>query len=170
MPQTAVNSPLPTGIEGDIADQWTAEEGAIDTAVNSESTAQLPFGIGVKRGASDDTILNFTAITEALDGITVYENDYAQPYELGTTGVLPGFTMRVCRFGRIKVIPEDNVDPTKGVFVRALANVGGGFPRVGSFRGTADGVNTIDISAFGKWRTTTSAGSIAILEINLIGA
>lgn len=170
MPQTAVNSPLPTGIEGDIADQWTAEEGAIDTVINGESTAQLPFGIGVKRGSSDDTVLNFTANTDALDGILVYENDFAQPYELGTTGVLPGFTMRICRFGRIKVIPETNVDPTQSVFVRAVANVGGGFPRVGSWRSSADSTNTIDVSAFAKWRTTTTAGSIAILEINLIGA
>jgi len=168
MPQTAVTSPLALGVEGDIADQWTSAVGAIDTVLQSEATASIQFGVGVKRGTADDTILLLTANTDALDGITVYEADHPSPYELGTVGILPGVTMRVLRFGRIKVIPEDNVDPTKGVFVRAIAN--GGNTKIGAFRGTADGTNTIDVSAFAKWRTTTTGGNLGILEINLIGA
>lgn len=169
MTQTSVTWGAPAiGVAGQLADDWTVNNGAIDPVTSAETTNQIGFGLGVKRGTTDDSALLLTANTDALDGISVFEQDFSKPDQLGATGILPSITFRVCRFGRIVVVPEDGVDPTKGVFVRAVAN--GGNITIGAFRGTADGSNTIDVSAFGKWRSTATAGNPAVLEINLIGA
>lgn len=168
MTQTAISNPAPIGVVGQLADDWTVNAGAVDSVTNQEASAEIAFGLAFKRGTADDTAKVLTAITEAVDGISVFEQDFSKPDQLGDTGVKPNVTFRCIRFGRIIVVAEDNVDPTKGVFVRALAN--GGNTIIGGFRGTADGVTTIDISAFGKWRSTATAGNPVVLEINLIGA
>lgn len=168
MPQLSV--PLfgtPPGVVGQLADDWTVNEGAVDSVTNTD-TVEIAFGLAFKRGTTDDSALVLTAITEAVDGISVFEHDFSKPDQIGSVGILPKVTFRCLRFGRIYVIAEDNVDPTKGVFVRAVAN--GGNTIIGGFRGTADGITTIDVSAFGKWRGTATAGNPVVLEFNLIGA
>ncbi len=73
--------------------------------------------------------------------------------------------------GTIWVRPEDAVTPASGVFVRTTANAGVG-TALGAFRGTDDGGNTEDISAFARWLTSSEGGAeggLAQLEINLPG-
>lgn len=166
-PQTSVGA-MPIGVEGDLADEWTVANGAIDSATSEETTAEIAFGLGIKKGTAANSMKVLTAITEALDGIVVYEADFAKPSQLGDTGIKPKVTARVLRFGRILVFPEDNVTEASGVFVRAVATTG---ERAGAFRGTADGTDTIDVSTFCRWRNGGgSANTPCVLEVNLIGA
>lgn len=100
---------------------------------------------------------SLTAITEKIAGIMIHEHT--------EEGLFPeGKGISLMEQGEIVVIPEDAVDPTKGVFVRAVATGG---ERAGAFRGTADGTDTIDISAFAKWKSDVGAGELARLTINL---
>lgn len=167
MPQTSVLAALPVAFEGDLADDWTVENGAIDSVTSEEASAEIAFGLALKKGTASDSALLLTAITEAVTGIAVREDDFSKPDQLGDTGIKPKVTFRVLRFGRIRVLPEAAVTEASGVFVRAVATGG---ERAGAFRGTADGTDTIDISAFASWRSSGSSTVPAILEINLIGA
>lgn len=167
-PQTSVGT-MPIGVEGDLADDWTVANGAVDSATSEEASAEIPFGVAVKGGTAANSMKLLTAITEAVSGIVVYEPDFAKPAQLGDTGIKPKVTARLVRFGRVLVIPEDAVTEASGVFVRALPS--GGNTRIGAIRGTADGVTTIDISAFARWRNGGGgAGALCTLELNLIGA
>lgn len=166
-PQTSVGV-MPIGVEGDLADEWTVMNGAVDSATSEETTAEIPFGVAVKAGTAASSMKLLTAITETVNGVLVYEPDFAKPSQLGDTGIKPKVTARLLRFGRILVIPEDTVTEASGVFVRAVATTG---ERAGAFRGTADGTDTIDVSAFFRWRRGGgSAGTLCELEVNLIGA
>lgn len=167
MPQTSVPANMVTGTEGALADLWTEENGIIESATSEETTAEIAFGLAVKRGTADDGVLLLTAITEAVRGVAVFSHLYSKPDELGDTGLKTKVTFDILRFGQINVIAETNVTPASGVFVRAVAT---GSQRAGAFRGTADGITTIDVSAFFSWKSTTTAGDPAVLEVNLIGA
>lgn len=167
MPQTTVPTTLVVGSDGQLADLWTEENGVVDSVTSEETTAEIAFGKAVKKGTADWSALNLTAITEAVRGFAVWSQRYAKPDELGDTGLKPKVTFGILRMGRMIVKPEDGVDPTKSVFIRAVAT-GSEIP--GSFRGTADGTDTIDISAVATWMSTASAGEPAVVEINLLGA
>lgn len=167
MPQTSVPANMVIGTEGALADLWTEENGVVESGVSEEATAEIAFGLAVKRGTADDGVLLLTAITESIRGVVVHSHLYSKPDELGDTGLKTKVSLDLLRFGQIWVIAETNVTPASGVFIRAVAT---GSERAGAFRGTADGTDTIDASAFFSWKSTTTAGDPALLEVNLIGA
>lgn len=164
MPQTAVSALL-IGVDGQLADLWTELNGDVAPLISEEASAEIPFGVAVKKGAADDGALKLTAITEAVHGIVVYSPLFSKPDELGDVGLKPKVSFGVLRVGRILARPENSVTPASGVFVRAVAT---GNEVAGAFRGTADGTDTIDISAFASWRSTAGAGELAVLEIDLM--
>lgn len=164
MPQTAINAALTIGVEGMLADLWTEQNGLIDSTTNAD-TVSIPFGRFVKRTASGITMLG--SIADVLAGVTVWRNMYSKPDQLDSVGVVVGMEMDVLRMGRILVLTEQAFTETSGVFVRALPN--GGATTIGGCRTSADGVTTIDISAFAQFKNSGSAGDLAILELNLMG-
>lgn len=167
-PQTSVPATMTIGLVGQLADLWTLNSGDVWSATNAEASAEIAFGLAVKRGTADGSMNVLTAITEAVFGVTVFNHLFSKPDELGDTGMKPNVTGDVLRMGRIYVLTETNITPASGVFVRAL--VSGGNTTIGAFRGTADGVTTIDISAFAQWVTTATAGNLAVLEVDFLGA
>lgn len=167
-PQTSVPSSMTVALAGQLGDLWTQENGDIWSATNAEASAEIAFGLAVKRGTADNTMNVLTAITEVVLGVTVFNHLFSKPDELGDTGMKPKVTGDVLRMGRIWVVTETNVTPASGVFVRALPN--GGNTTIGAFRGTADGTNTIDVSSFAQWVTSGSAGGLALLEVDFLGA
>lgn len=165
--QTEVLARMPIGIPGQLADLHTAEFGDVVSATNEEAAAELRFGIMVKQGtvATDpDLVKVMTATNNVLAGITVFAHNFAKPVQLGDTGLKPGVTFGLLRKGRIYVLTEDAVDPSDEVHVRAIA---AGNEVAGAFRGTADGTDTIDITAFAKWLSAAGAGEVAVLEIDM---
>jgi hypothetical protein len=84
-------------------------------------------------------------------------------------GVKQNEEFNLLRKGTIWMRPEDAVTPASGVHMRITANAGVG-TALGAARGTADGGNTVDLSAFARWVTSSEggrAGGLAKLEINL---
>jgi len=166
-PQTEVEDTMPIGVAGQLADLWTEENGDVASATSEEASAEIPFGVMVKPGTADDGVLKLTATSNKLAGITVFSHLYAKPDELGDTGLKPKVTFDVLTRGRIIVFPEDAVTPASEVHVRAVAT---GSEVAGAFRGTADGTDTIDLTAFARWRSSADAADAAVLEIDLNNA
>lgn len=162
--QTEVLSRMPIGIPGQLADLHTAEFGDVVSAVNEEAAAEIPFGVMVKQGTDDDDVKLLAAQADKLKGIVVFGHNFDYPVQRGDTGLKPGVHFGILRKGRIFVRTEDAVTPASEVHVRAVAVD----PEVkGAFRGTDDGADTLDITAFAKWVTSADAGEVAILEIDM---
>lgn len=174
MPQTSVDSVAPLGIPGMLSDFHTTQYGDINPGTNEEASAPIPFGVMVKKGteAGQVKLLAAQADADDLEGIAVQADVYDPLTQLtdvtvGTveqSGVNSGVTFDILRRGRIWVRPEEAVTPVSEVHVRAVA---AGAETKGAFRATADGTDTIDITAFAKWRTSAEANELAELEIDM---
>ena len=165
--QTAVNTRMPIGIPGQLADLHTEEFGDVVSAVSEEAAAEIPFGVMVKQGTDDDDVKLLAAVADPIKGIVVHASNFSKPVQLGDTGLKPGVHFGILRKGRIFVTTEDAVTPLSEVHVRAVA---AGAEVKGAFRGTGDGTDTIDITGFAKWVTSAGAGEVAILEIDMTQA
>lgn len=139
----------------------------IETGVSTEASAEIPFGVMVKRGAADGDVQLLTATNNVLAGIVVHQDGLQRDVQIGSTGIKPGVSLGVLQQGCIWVYSETAVNPTTAVRVRAVA-AGAEVP--GQFRATADTTDTVDISAFARWRSTTAGAGIAQLEIDMNGA
>lgn len=167
--QATVEAAPDFGVPGDIADLWTAKNGARDSATSEEASASIPFGVMVIRGTGDHGAkllhTSAAAVEQLLLGISVRSHDFAIGSELDTDGKLkPGATFAVGRTGRYKVLVEDAVSPGDPVRVRAVV---AGAEVKGAFRTAADGTDCVDISAFAQWRTSAGIGEVAVVEIDM---
>lgn len=164
MPQTTVETTMPIGVAGQLADLWTEQNGDIISVISEEASAEIPFGVAVRQGTADDGALLFTATSQVPLGVVVFAHHFAKPDELGDTGLKPKVVFGVLRRGRIIVFPEEAVTPASEVRIRAVA---AGAEVKGAFRATADSTDCIDITPFAKWRSSADANEPAILEIDL---
>jgi len=169
MPQTSVAANMTVGIAGAIAD---ANLASVDSRVNEEASAEMPFGVMVVRGtakATDAKLLHTSAAASAplLAGVVVYSASYAKPEELGDDGVKPNMTVGLLQKGRVYVLPEEDVAPGDAVRVRAVV---AGAEVAGAFRTSADAADCVDISSFSRWITAGSSTVPAIVEIDMTGA
>lgn len=164
MPQTEIEETMPLGVAGQLADLYTSEHGDVVSATNEEASAELAFGLFVKKGTADNTVKKLNAADNALEGVVVHSHGYHKPVEIGDTGLKPGVTMGILRKGRIIVLPETAVTPASEVHVRAVA---AGEEIAGAVRATADGADTIDITGFASFRGSADAGEPVVLEIDM---
>lgn len=162
--QTAVNTRMPIGIPGQLADLHTTEFGDTVSVTNTEASAEIAFGLMVKNGTTQDSALLVAAAADADDlvGIAVHANNFAYPEQIGDTGLKPGTTFAALRKGRIFVIAVDAVTPDDEVHMR---HSGTGVK--GSFQKTAVAGETLDLTGFAKWNTSAGVGEVAILEIDM---
>lgn len=169
--QSAVTSKA-SAIEGMPADA-SALTRDVATYISEEASAEIPFGVMVCRGSTDEDngalLLNTSAaaMEQLLAGVVMWTDVYAKPSELGDTGLKPGVTLNVLQRGRIWVRPEDAVDPGDAVRVRCVV---AGSEVKGAFRSAADSTDCVDISSFARWRSSAGAGELAILEIDMTNA
>lgn len=149
----------------------------IDGMKNVEASAEIPFGYAVAYKASgttdQDALLPLAANSPILAGIVVRSDVYDRTYtladgstggELGTTGLKPGAMMNVLREGRIWAIAVGGCTPGARLFVQKTVN--GATRPLGALDSAADGMNSIDASTQGTWKTTASAGGLAVLEVD----
>jgi hypothetical protein len=136
-----------------------------DSLRNDNASAEIAFGLMVRRGTSEGGALTLSATSQALGGIVVRDHAYDQPNELGDTGLKPDVVMTVLQRGRIWVPVEEAVAVGNDVRVRAVAT---GDEVAGAFRTTADSTDCIDISAFARW--VTGGSTVAELEIDMLQA
>lgn len=175
MSQTAVTAPL-IGSPGDLADLFTATDGDIVSAVNSESSASIVLGTMVKIGAAAGTVLKLTDSHEIPFGIVTrshlasneveaLEVDTDVEYDAAKADTMLG----IGRSGRFCVLIEEDVDFDDPVHVRAVATTG---EVAGAFGKTDNGADSIDVSAFcrytGDFDVDSDTGfGVAVVEINM---
>jgi hypothetical protein len=163
MPQTSVTDPA-VGFAGQLAD---SSDNTVDSFVSEESSAEIPFGVMVKRGTGDHQAKLLAAQADVPVGIVVHSHVYAKDTELGSTGLKPETTLSVLTKGRVWVTVEEAVTPASTVRYRAIAT-GNEVP--GEWRDTADASDTVACLEFARYLTTAGAGGLALLEIDMSGA
>ncbi len=165
--QTSLKTVQDLAFAGKIVDLKNHD---IESHVSEESSAEMPFGVMLKSGTlADQALLVAAQADKSLwAGVLVHSAHYNKDNQLGTTGVKPNQPLNVMRRGTIWVTTEDAVtalsDPVR---VRAVAT---GAEEAGAFRTAADGTDTVDISAFARWRSLAGAGELIKLEFDLVAA
>lgn len=160
--QTSVSTTLTRGFPGLVTDS----SGDLPRSMVSEETsAEMPFGQMVKQGTGDRGCLRLTASADSakMVGIVAFRQAFSKDAELGTSGLKPKITIPVKARGRILVLVDENVTPASPVRVRCT-DTGG---VAGTFRTSASAGNTILISAWARFLTTTSATGFAELEFDV---
>lgn len=163
IPQTTYNAQPAVAIAGMQADAMRSD------TISRIAKTDLGFGLAVMTVTADDTQCDKPGSSAAVIlGVTVY--DAALPPAGSLNGsayagaYAAGMEVRILRKGRIWVIAEQNVDPTLAVYARHTAN--GGNTTLGKFRVDIDTANAV-LLANAKWLSTTTAGGLALLEINI---
>lgn len=100
----------------------------IETALNGEASAEIPFGYFVKQsaGRTEDGTPALAALpSNAADimlGCVVHSNQYNRETDLGEDGILPDVTMGVMRKGRMYAYADAAVAVTDTPYIRITAN------------------------------------------------
>lgn len=154
---------MPIGFAGMKAD---ATDDTCVSKVNAEATAEIPFGVGVIRGAADNQAVLPGAAGDSAKffGIVVHSHNYAKPYQLGAVGILPKNMMSVMAVGRIMVQVEEAVVAGDRGFMRIAAGAGG--TQKGAWRKSADTATAIEILGT-RFVTSAAAAGLAVIEVNV---
>jgi hypothetical protein len=165
--QTTYGDTMTAAIAGQLADNG---EHDVMPMYNEEASAEIAFGRAVKFGTNANGALLPTAETDVIAGIVMHTHAYTRGWDdadLGDTGVKPDAALSVLRKGRIWVTVEDDVVANVSrLWVRAVA---GGDPEfLGGLLDADDGTDTVDCTNQGVFRTTASAGGLAILEVDFV--
>ncbi len=168
MPQTDVTTTFATAFVGMNPDNSDSGDNYI-TRMSSETTLQIPFGVVVVQGTNDDQCKNVSAQSDIPLGVVVY-GAYQINLELskvadsnGNLGMLANTAIRIKRRGRLWVQIDENVATGNAVKYRSANASAGVGP--GTFRKSAVGSNTVDISKFAKWcGTFLAATGYGLLE------
>ncbi len=164
MPQTSVTT-MSAAFAGMKADSAHCD---VDSFINGESSAEIPFGVMVAQGTAYNEARKLTTgdTTDDFIGITMHSHAYAKPDELGDTGVKVDCMLNVMARGRVYVQVEEAVTPASKPLVRIIAS---GSEVAGAFRDTADASDCIDVSAYCRFKSSTSGAGVAILEFDMSG-
>lgn len=147
----------------------SSQPGAVNSYLNEEASAEIPFGVMVGQGVTDGGCLLLAATSDKLIGVVMHSHAYAKDLELGDDGLKPSVTVGVKAKGRAWVLVEEDVTPASDVLVRAVAT---GNEVAGAFRDTADASDCIDISAWARYvksSVTLADGStkVALVEFDV---
>jgi hypothetical protein len=160
MPQLTYNNAPAKGFAGQIADLGPRY---VVSRLNGEASANLPFGIGVQKGATDSECLLPSATGQLIEGVTVRET-YIDSSSLATNGAIaPDAMAAIMKKGAIYVLPEQNVVKGDPVYCRHTVN---GALTPGRFRKDADTAKA-DLLAGAMWGESGSADQPTKLILNL---
>ncbi len=168
-PQDVVGTPA-IGLPGSPCDAESARHNRVETCQNEEASASIPFGRIVKQGTVEGRAKVPSAKTDLLIGFSTWSPGFSANTQITETGgILPKTFFGVTTKGGLWIMPEEDVAVTDGVHARVTANVAKLPGMVGK---TDDGVNTIDISPFARWRTAggPSSGQPAKLVFDFTNA
>ncbi len=144
-----------------------SSEPDIRSYTSEEASLEIPFGTMVRQGTDDKGALTLEDQDNSLIGVVVHSHAHSKPTELGDTGLKPKAIFAVLRRGRLWVQPEESVAPGDEVHVRCIAGMG---ETPGTFRGSFDSTDTLDVSAFCRWLTTGDENTPAQLEVDMSNA
>jgi hypothetical protein len=167
-PQTSVITTPDLGIPGQAATFRSADDARVDSAMNQEASAGIPFGRFVQRGTLDKTAKLLTGATNYIAGLAVFGHSFARDTEVNSDGdIMPGVDFGCAEEGEFFVLVAGNVDPTSEVHL--FHTVGTGDQLVGTCGPSAVSNKTLDISAFAKWKRTALSGKVGVLSFDLRG-
>lgn len=162
MSQTSYSKTIGQPFPGMLAD---ISESVIETFANGEATDEIGFGFAVKQKAgvgTDDQAVLPTAQADEVVGVICHTHALATGGnlpELGTVGIKPKVPMNTMRKGRLWVQIADGVTVAKGD--RAHYNW-----LLKTWRNSASGTDTIDCTKQAAFRSTSTSGGVAILEVD----
>jgi len=157
MPQLDYNdqNAIPA-VKGGLADS------AFHDIVGGNAAVDINFGYGLAVTAVEGVVALPAAAGFIFAGVAV-QSLKDIPRSTGVALYEADEEFPILRKGRIWVYSEQAVNPTLAVFLRHTVNA---TLVPGDFRVDIDTANAQDISAFAKWRSTTTAAGLAILEVN----
>lgn len=155
---------------GMIAD---LEDHVIKSARNGEASAEIPFGVCVRRGA--DSLSPSTPIADVIlpaatgfraYGLVVHSHDYEVGTNgtLGTTGLKPDATLNIMRRGLMWANTETQATEGNAAFVRHTAN--GGLTQKGALRHDADTANADEVTGL-IFRTTRADAGLVLVQVDM---
>lgn len=152
---------LDHGLPGEMA---TTTECAIDTFINEstsgglDSAGMLDFGRAVCKATADNGCKLVSGDSDRIVGITT-RKAFAVANSSGVLGYASGAEVGILRIGDIFATVAENV--TAGDQVLALTAGGG------TLAGTTGGIAASGrlIVPGARWKTTTSSGSVGIIEV-----
>lgn len=166
MSQTTIAEAMGAALPGQLAD---LSPHTVESFV-SEDALDMPMGaVAVAQGTADNGAILPAASNAKLVGILMHSHQYSKDPN-GDLGIVTPFglhkyaVLNVLRKGRIYVIAEEDVSPGDPLFVRYAAGAGGS--QLGAFRRATVSSEMIDLTKVGVFRSTTSAGGLAILEVD----
>lgn len=153
-------------IQGSLPSDYVAEP-----AVSGEASAGIPMGAAVKRGADlgngvSEALLP-TAASDEIWGFVLREY-YAAEHLDENGNVQPGMHLTVVPRGRMLVTSDTAASPGERFHIRAVAVD----PELqGAVANAADGTDTIDTTAQGRYVTAAGArGDLATVQFDFTGA
>lgn len=170
MSQTSYLSAQPVAYPGMKGD---AVPDTVETRINAESSAEIPFGVFVASGGSvgdPGCILPAAATLKLVLGVVLHSHAYSKGTsgELGTTGLKPKTAMNILVKGRVWVLSETTAAVGDPVFVRYASGAGG--TQLGAVRNAAVSSETIDLTSKGRYVTSctvSSAPVLALIEVDM---
>ncbi len=145
-PQETVADAPNYGLPGQIA----GPDADVDTVLNEETSAPIPFGRVVQLGTLENRAKIPSAKTDKLIGISCFAHGYQRDTELTSLGIVAGTHFGIVTRGYVWVMPEEDMVPGDDVHARVTANSAKAPGMIGT---TDDGAKTIDISAFAQVKT-----------------
>ena len=134
------------------------------TPGRNEAATEIPFGLGVKQGATDGGIGVPAAQTDLVLGVlqashALVKDPGTGVAELGDTGLKQNAVGDVAEEGELWVITDEAVTPTSAVRMRTTG------ADTGKFRASAVATNTVDLSDRARWAGTYGIG-FALLKFD----
>lgn len=146
-----------------------ADNGAKDgrSVYNAEASDSLPFGTAVMHAAGGRATADLplpvvspeTAAAGNIAGILLMSDDLIKGVDADDTGLKAKSIGSALAKGRGNFVCANGCVAGDPLYIRIAAGA------IGELRSAADGANTIDCSAYGRWLTNASAAGVATLEV-----
>lgn len=141
-----------------------ADLSIVDIISKAAEDSAIGFGLAVVQGTADNQCKLPTALTGEFLGITERQlNDVANSSDVAEYA--EDSEVNIVRFGRVWAECEDGCSPGDPVYYRVTA---AGAEEVGALRTDDDSGDGVLITG-ATWRTTATAGNLAIIELGSIG-
>lgn len=161
--------------ENSVGDPGDGSAALVATTANVTGSP-VPFGRGMALNATPG-ISELPSVTGfVFEGVSVNRAKGLPRDNTGATPVTGEAEYRgdeavpLLRNGRIWILVEDSVDPTKGVFLRHTVEPGDATHTPGRFRGSDASSEVDEITQGARWITSAGADELAVLEVNVMAS
>ena len=149
-------------IAGQLADMAQAD---IRSFVNSEASAEIPFGFAVVQGSGEKDALLPSTSDDVCVGVVVHSHAYDPENDLGTTGVKADRELNVINKGRVWVVVGEAVE----VGDRGYVSYASGTATPGKIMKTDTTDATLDTASQIRFLTAQATpGELAEAEIDMM--